>query len=63
MGYQNGFLYPHDFPGHFVVQTYLPENLLNQIYYEPGEEGYELKISQRLKKWWPQKYGKGKPEV
>ena len=30
-----GCLYPHDYPGDFVVQEYLPENLRKKNYYEP----------------------------
>lgn len=30
-----GYLYPHDYPGDFVVQEYLPENLRKKNYYEP----------------------------
>ncbi len=30
-----GYLYPHDYPGDFVVQEYLPNNLKNKNYYEP----------------------------
>lgn len=30
-----GYLYPHDYPGDFVVQEYLPNNLRNKNYYEP----------------------------
>ncbi|MGI6226772.1 MAG: replication-associated recombination protein A [Peptococcales bacterium] len=44
LGHSEGYLYPHDYPGHFVKQQYLPDNLLNKKYYTPGNEGYEGKI-------------------
>lgn len=45
LGHGEGYKYPHRFPGHYVKQKYLPEN---KLYYEPTEEGYELRIKQRL---------------
>jgi putative ATPase len=27
LGYADGYLYPHDFPGHWVEQQYLPDEL------------------------------------
>ncbi len=32
-GYSNGYLYPHDFPGHYVEQQYLPDKMLGTKYY------------------------------
>jgi putative ATPase len=56
LGYGVGMKYPHDFPEHFIVQNYLPEALEPQLYYQPTNEGYEAKLNERLKKWWPSKY-------
>ena len=33
LGYHEGYLYPHDFPGHFVEQQYLPDKMLGTKYY------------------------------
>ncbi len=52
MGYAEGYQYPHDFPGHFVEQSYLPENKKNAIYYEPTEIGFEKTIKERLTRLW-----------
>jgi putative ATPase len=41
------YQYPHDFPGHYVKQKYLTEY---KKYYEPGEEGREKDIKDRLNK-------------
>ena len=33
LGYHQGYLYPHDFPGHYVEQQYLPDEMLGTKYY------------------------------
>ena len=33
LGYGQGYLYPHDFPGHFIEQQYLPDKMLGTKYY------------------------------
>ncbi|OGS18137.1 MAG: AAA family ATPase [Elusimicrobia bacterium RIFOXYA2_FULL_50_26] len=47
-GHGKGYLYPHDFPGHFVAQEYFPEAV---VFYEPTSEGYEARIKERLENW------------
>ncbi len=37
LGYSEGYLYPHDFPGHYVEQQYLPDKMLGTKYYIPDE--------------------------
>ena len=51
LGHGQGYLYPHDFPGHYVAQDYLPAEVKGQRYYHPSEEGYEREIKARLEKW------------
>ncbi len=36
-GYGNGYKYPHDYPGHFVEQQYLPDEMLGTKYYIKDE--------------------------
>ena len=48
LGHGEGYLYPHDFPGHFVDQDYLPEEVAGARFYEPGEEGAEPEL---LRRW------------
>ena len=50
-GHGKGYQYPHDFPGHFVAQQYLPDHLVNTDFYKPSQEGYEAKISDRISEW------------
>ena len=45
-----GYKYAHDYPGHYVKQQYLPDELVGKIYYEPGQNGVEKKISESLKR-------------
>ena len=37
LGYHQGYLYPHDFPGHYVEQQYLPDKMLGTKYYVKDE--------------------------
>jgi putative ATPase len=50
-GHGKGYQYPHNFPGHFVAQQYLPDHLKNTNFYQPSQEGYEAEISQRISDW------------
>ena len=43
-----GYQYAHDFPGHFVRQQYLPDELLGSRFLEIGENGYELTIKKYM---------------
>ncbi len=36
-GYGNGYKYPHDYPGHYVEQQYLPDKMLGTKYYNFDE--------------------------
>ena len=44
-----GYQYPHDSPGHWVPQAYLPEQ---RRFYYPGKLGAEARIKERLKLFW-----------
>ncbi len=43
------YKYPHSYPGNYVVQQYLPDNV-NQKYYIPSQNGRESKIAEYLQK-------------
>jgi putative ATPase len=48
-GYGDGYQYPHDIEGSYVPgETYLPERLLGERYYQPSGEGTERNIRERL---------------
>ena len=40
------YKYPHDYPGAFVVQQYLPDKLKNRKYYNPKDIGYERQFKE-----------------
>ncbi len=44
LGRGTGYLYAHDYPKHYVRQQYLPEEIKDARFYEPGDNGYEKKI-------------------
>lgn len=33
-GYHEGYKYPHDYPGHYVEQQYLPDEMIGTVYYK-----------------------------
>jgi putative ATPase len=49
-GYGEGYRYPHDEGGHAAGETYLPERLVGQRFYEPTDHGLERDIAERLRK-------------
>ena len=48
MGHGAGYLYPHDFPGHYVAQQYLPDGVEGLPFYEPSDQGAEVRIARRM---------------
>ena len=49
LGHGKGYLYPHDYPGGWVAQQYLPDGAPSgRHYYEPTDRGAEQSIRQRL---------------
>ncbi|MBQ3864333.1 MAG: replication-associated recombination protein A [Clostridia bacterium] len=44
LGSGTGYKYPHDYPGHYIRQDYMPEDARNDVYYEPTDEGFETRI-------------------
>ena len=43
-----GYRYPHDYPGNYVAQDYLPEKLRGTVFYAPSDNGKEAEIKARL---------------
>ena len=44
LGHGKGYKYPHDYPGHWVQQDYMPPSVAGRRYYEPSDQGTEAKI-------------------
>ena len=53
---EQGYLYPHGFPGHWVEQQYLPDAIKDHVYYEYGPN----KTEQAAKAYWEKIKGTGK---
>lgn len=52
LNYGQDYKYPHDYPGNFVEQPYLPDELKEKKFYQPQQNAQEVKILERLKVWW-----------
>lgn len=44
LGHGKGYKYPHDYPGHWTPQEYMPPSVRGHVYYVPGDLGNEAKI-------------------
>lgn len=44
----HGYLYPHNYPNHWVPQQYLPDDCAGHIYYTPGDNPFE----QEMARYW-----------
>tara|TARA_R110001583_G_scaffold48896_4_gene153023 strand:- start:141 stop:1415 length:1275 start_codon:yes stop_codon:yes gene_type:complete len=56
LGYSKEYKYSHDYPGNFVDQEYLPEEIANQRLYTPQNNALEVKVLERLKFWWKKRF-------
>jgi putative ATPase len=52
MEYGKGYKYAHDYEGSFAAQEHLPPALRERRYYQPGDQGYEREVGERLAHWW-----------
>ncbi|UYW01533.1 replication-associated recombination protein A [Flavobacterium agricola] len=50
LGYGEDYKYPHDYPGHYVAQQYLPDELLGTHFYEPAVNTRENEIKSKLRR-------------
>ena len=50
LGHGQGYKYPHDYPGHWVEQAYMPASLSGKRYYHPSDQGAEAKIRENHEK-------------
>ena len=50
-GYGDGYQYPHELAGSYVPgETYLPDRLLGERFYQPSDQGLERSIAERLER-------------
>lgn len=52
LGYHDGYLYPHDYPGNFTPQQYLPDDLKNEVIWHPCHNASEDKLRDRMNHFW-----------
>jgi len=56
LGYHDGYKYPHDYPGHFTEQQYLPDELVGQRLWHGQHNPAEEKLYQRMVNYWGKRY-------
>lgn len=56
LGYGKNYLYAHDYDSNFIEQEFLPDELSNTVFYNPGKNVRENKFRERLKLLWKGKY-------
>ena len=56
LGHGTEYIYPHDYPGHFTRQAYLPQEIKNAHYYQPSENGQEKRLGEYLHRCWPERF-------
>ena len=56
LGYHDGYKYPHDYPGHFTAQQYLPDALKDVRIWHGQHSPLEDKLYQRMVSYWGKRY-------
>ena len=56
LGYHDGYLYPHDYPGHFTPQQYMPDELTAERLWYGQHNTAEEKLYQRMVSYWGKRY-------
>ena len=54
--YGKNYKYAHGYEGNFVEQDFLPEEIRTERIYKPQNNAVEVKILERLKKWWGERF-------
>ena len=55
LGYSDGYKYPHDYPGHFTPQQYMPDALNGYKFWKPQQSPAEQRLEQWMKTCWGEK--------
>lgn len=56
LGYHDGYKYPHDYPGHFTEQQYLPDALTEARFWHPQHSNSEERLSQWMRTCWGKRF-------
>ena len=49
LGHGIGYQYAHDYPKHYAKQQYLPDEIVEEVFYQASDNGYEKKIQEHMK--------------
>ncbi len=52
LGYGKNYKYSHDYPNHFVLQDYLPEEIKNEKFWHPQDNQAEQRHAERMNQLW-----------
>ena len=56
IGYGKDYKYAHSYEGNFVEQDFLPKKIIKERFYKPQNNQTEIKILERLKRWWGERF-------
>ena len=56
LGYHDGYKYPHDYPGHFTPQQYMPDELVDKRLWHGQHNPAEEKLYQRMVNYWGKRF-------
>jgi putative ATPase len=56
LGYSGGYQYAHDYPGHFVIQQYLPDEMMQQRFWNAQHSPSEEKLYQNMLRCWGDRF-------
>ena len=56
LGYHDGYKYPHDYPGHFTPQQYMPDALQNERLWIGQHSPAEEKLYERMVNYWGERF-------
>ena len=56
LGYSDGYKYPHDYPGNFATQQYMPDALKDKRLWHAQHTPSEEKLYQQMLKLWGERY-------
>ena len=56
LGYAEGYKYAHDYPGHFVRQQFLPDELKDHRIWQPQENAAEARHKERMQALWGERF-------
>ena len=56
LGYHDGYMYPHDYPGHFTPQQYMPDELQDKRLWHGQHNPQEEKLWQRMVNYWGKRF-------